>query len=115
METFYDRDPTLAEYLAALRAMREPEQHIAVVRVGNTGTTWRTLRLEPWATELPLPPGQEYDVVAYGARADHERAIAEGRGDWLVLTIGESVIVLYATTSTVGLAVFENAQLAWRW
>ncbi len=52
----YDRDPTLGEYLAACRAL-EPEQHTTVVRVGNTGATWRTLRLEPWATELPLPPG----------------------------------------------------------
>ncbi len=111
-----DRDPTLSEYLAVLRAMREPEQHIQVVCVGNTGTTWRTLRLEPWGTTLPLPPKQDYDVVAHGALADHDHAVFTlGRGDWLTLEFGGDEVVLYVATRTVGLAVFENAQLAWRW
>ncbi len=55
-------------------------------------------------------------MVAHGARADHDHAVyTSGRGDWPTLTVGAGVIVQYVTNGTVGIAVSENAQLAWRW
>jgi hypothetical protein len=74
------------------------------------------LFLEPWGAKVDLVAGADYDVVAYGSTADHDRLVYdEQRGDWFTVQVEDAGVAIYVSTMTVGLAVFCEGRSVWMW
>lgn len=101
----------LPDYLAAVRAAREPRLHLAVLRLTNTRPAAQALWLEPWGDRVEMTPGGSYDIVASGPAAEYEAATYErGPGHWFAVETLDDGLVVYAPTVTTGFAVFHEGR-----
>jgi hypothetical protein len=75
------------------------ETYISNLRLQNSSSASRNLRVEPWGDEVSIPAGVTFDIVAQGPP-----------GDCLEIESGDDDLVVYGWPGST-IAVFHSGQL----